>query len=72
VRTALDGAAPFCSVCRSATAHVVSRVPGDPSKGHDWLCGSCEWKRDHPETETKPAPDLPVKHRVPLQKETLF
>lgn len=72
-RNALEGKPAKCSGCGKAEAHVVLRVAGDPDKGHDWLCGSCEYLRANPEAKTGPVVKLPIDmRRRPLQKETLF
>ena len=73
-RNALQGTPPFCSKCRGAGAHVVSRVPGDPSKGVRWLCGSCEYLELNPVAVEGEPPTLEtIKAKaLPLQKEKLF
>lgn len=58
---------PRCAGCGERNPHVVGNSYG----GHDWLCGDCEWKLEHPDAE--PAPELPrARPALPLQEERLF
>jgi hypothetical protein len=58
---------PKCEVCGSRLCHVVEAGRG----WHIWLCGSCEYRREHPDA---PRPALlPWERRArPLQEERLF
>lgn len=73
-RNHLQGHPPKCAECGSlASVHVALIEPGDPGKGHTWLCGSCEYLRENPDAKRGEAPGLPINMRPKRkQKETLF
>jgi hypothetical protein len=63
---------PKCRDCKTADCHVVAlRDPLYPDRlRHVFLCGSCEYRLDHPDA---PRPvKLPRERSKRLQKETLF
>ena len=67
---------PRCAECGASQPSAVLRPGVEPDKqggkySHEWLCGSCLYRRDHP--DAAPAKPLPRERRaVRLQKETLF
>jgi hypothetical protein len=70
---------PSCADCGTANCHLVTVrfAPfGSEDYYYKWLCGSCEFLREHPDAEKLTHPSgLPVnwpRRGQPKQKETLF
>lgn len=63
----------MCKDCGAATRLAVRVSEGkgwENAAGFEWLCGSCEYRRSHPEAPK--APSLPRKETARLQTERLF